>query len=136
MSRFLGIDYGSKRVGLAISDRSNIIAKPYKTLINKSENDLLNQIEIIIRDNNIKLIVIGLPLNMSGNDTIQTKSVRRFKKALLTIGLPIVFEDERLSSVSAKNSLILQNIKTGHNKSQIDKTAAALLLQQFLDKSR
>ena len=136
MSRFLGIDYGSKRVGLAISDRSNIIAKPYKTLINKSENDLLNQIEIIIRDNNIKLIVIGLPLNMSGNDTIQTKSVRRFKKALLTIGLPIVFEDERLSSVSAKNSLIFQNIKTGHNKSQIDKTAAALLLQQFLDKSR
>ena len=136
MSRFLGIDYGSKRVGLAISDRSNIIAKPYKTLINKSENDLLNQIEIIIRDNNIKLIVIGLPLNMSGNDTIQTKSVRRFKKALLTMGLPIVFEDERLSSVSAKNSLIFQNIKTGHNKSQIDKTAAALLLQQFLDKSR
>ena len=135
MSRFLGIDYGSKRVGLAISDRSNIIAKPYKTLINKSENDLLNQIEIIIRDNNIKLIVIGLPLNMSGNDTIQTKSVRRFKEALRKIGLPIVFEDERLSSVSAKNSLILQNIKTGHNKTQIDKTAAALLLQQFLDKS-
>ena len=135
MSRFLGIDYGSKRVGLAISDRSNIIAKPYKTLINKSENDLLNQIEIIIRDNNIKLIVIGLPLNMSGNDTIQTKSVRRFKEALRKIGLPIVFEDERLSSVSAKNSLILQKIKTGHNKSQIDKTAAALLLQQFLDKS-
>ena len=135
MSRFLGIDYGSKRVGLAISDRSNIIAKPYKTLINKSENDLLNQIKTIIRENNIKLIVIGLPLNMSGNDTIQTKSVRRFKEALLAIGLPIVFEDERLSSVSAKNSLILQKIKTGHNKSQIDKTAAALLLQQFLDKS-
>ena len=135
MSRFLGIDYGSKRVGLAISDRSNIIAKPYKTLINKSENDLLNQIEIVIRDNDIKLIVIGLPLNMSGNDTSQTKSVRRFKDGLHKLGLPIVFEDERLSSVSAKNSLIFQNIKTGHNKSQIDKTAAALLLQQFLDKS-
>ena len=135
MSRFLCIDYGSKRVGLAISDKSNIIAKPYKTLINKSENDLFSQIEIIIRDNNIKLIVIGLPLNMSGKDTSQTKSVRKFKETLHKVGLPIVFEDERLSSVSAKNSLIIQNIKTGHNKSQIDKTAAAIILQQFLDKS-
>ena len=135
MSRFLGIDYGSKRVGLAISDKSNIIAKPYKTLINKSENDLLNQIDTIIKDKNIKLIVIGLPLNMSGKDSSQTKSVRKFKETLDGIGLPIVFEDERLSSISAKNSLIFQNIKTGHNKLQIDKTAAAILLQQFLDKS-
>ena len=55
-----------------------------------------------------------------GKDTSQTKSVRKFKKMLRKAGLPIVFEDERLSSVSAKNSLIFQNIKTGHNKEDID----------------
>jgi len=135
MGRSLGIDFGEKRVGLAISDKSNLIASPFKTINYINKNDLVSQIEKIVIKNNIKNFVLGLPINMKGEDTAQTKTVRKFKESLSSLDLPIIYEDERLSSVSAKNSLILQNIKTGHNKSEIDKTAAAIILQQYLDKN-
>tara|TARA_Y100000741_G_C17994470_1_gene453432 strand:+ start:224 stop:637 length:414 start_codon:yes stop_codon:yes gene_type:complete len=135
MGRSLGIDFGEKRVGLAISDRSNLIASPFKTINYINENDLVNQLEKIVIENNIENFVLGLPINMKGEDTTQTKIVREFKESLSSLDLPIVYEDERLSSISAKNSLILQNIKTGHNKPEIDKTAAAIILQQYLDKN-
>ena len=135
MSRCIGIDLGSKRVGLAISDKINMIASPYKTLTFKNEQDLLDQLRLIIVDFKVKSIVLGLPLNMNGEDSAQTKKVREFKSVLSIFNLPIIFEDERLSSVSAKRSLVMQDIKTGHNKSEVDKRAAAIILQQFLDKN-
>ena len=135
MGRYLGIDFGEKRVGLAISDKSNLIASPFKTINYINKNDLVSQIEKIVIENNIENFVLGLPINMKGEDTAQTKTVRKFKESLSSLDIPIIYEDERLSSVSAKNSLILQNIKTGHNKSEIDKTAAAIILQQYLDKN-
>ena len=135
MGRALGIDFGERRVGLALSDKSNLIASPYKTLQYFSENDLISEIEKIVLDKKIEKFVIGLPLNLKGNDTAQTKNVRRFKKQLSILELPIIYEDERFSSIIAKNSLVLQNVKTGHNKSEIDRTAAAIILQQYLDKN-
>ena len=135
MGRALGIDFGTKRVGLALSDRSNMIASPYKTLNYLSEKDLITQLEIIVTKNDIEILVLGLPINMKGKDTAQTIKVRNFKEILSTLRIPIVYEDERLSSVSAINSLMLQNVKTGHNKPEIDKTAAAIILQQYLDKN-
>ena len=121
MGRTLGIDFGSKRVGLALSDRLNLIASPYKTLNYISEKELIAQLKSIVYENNIEIFVLGLPINMKGEDTIQTKKVRNFKKLLSGLGLPVIYEDERLSSISAKNSLVLQNIKTGHNKGEIDR---------------
>ena len=135
MGRALGIDFGTKRVGLALSDRSNMIASPYKTLNYVSEKDLITQLEIIVTKNDIEILVLGLPINMKGKDTAQTIKVRNFKEILSALRIPIVYEDERLSSVSAINSLMLQNVKTGHNKPEIDKTAAAIILQQYLDKN-
>ena len=135
MARALGIDYGEKRVGLALSDRLNLIASPYKTLQYISENDLISEIKKIVIDKEIGVFVIGLPLNMKGEDSDQTKKVRRFKNLLSILELPIIYEDERFSSIIAKNSLVLQNVKTGHNKSEIDRTAAAIILQQYLDKN-
>ena len=135
MGRALGIDFGTKRVGLALSDRSNMIASPYKTLNYVSEKDLINQLETIVTKNDIEILVLGLPINMKGEDTAQTMKVRNFKEILSTLKIPIVYEDERLSSVSAINSLMFQNVKTGHNKPEIDKTAAAIILQQYLDKN-
>ena len=135
MGRSLGIDFGEKRVGLAISDKSKLIASPFKTINYVNKNDLVRQLEKIVIENNIENFILGLPINMKGEDTAQTKTVRKFKESLSSLDLPIIYEDERLSSVSAKNSLILQNIKTGHNKSEIDKTAAAIILQQYLDKN-
>ena len=134
MARALGIDFGEKRVGLALSDKLNIIASPYKTIQYVSETELINQIKKIVIEKEIGIFVIGLPLNMKGQDSAQTKKVRSFKKLLSKLELPIVYEDERFSSIIAKNSLVLQNVKTGHNKSEIDRTAAAIILQQYLDK--
>ena len=134
MGRCIGIDLGAKRVGLALSDSLNIIASPFKTLAFIDNDDLIAKLSNIINNNNVKTIILGLPLNMSGVDTEQTKKVRRFKDSLTKLNIPILFEDERLSSVSAKKSLVMQNVKTGHNKAEIDRTAAAIILQQFLDK--
>ena len=135
MARILGIDFGEKRVGLALSDRLNLIASPYKTIQYASENDLLNKIKKIVCDKEVEIFVLGLPLNMKGQDSNQTKKVRSFKKLLSILEIPIFYEDERFSSKVAKNSLVLQNVKTGHNKSLIDKTAAAIILQQYLDRN-
>ena len=134
MGRCIGIDLGTKRVGLALSDSLNIIASPFKTLTFIDNDDLISKLSNVINDNNVKTIILGLPLNMSGVDTAQTKKVRTFKNVLAKLNIPIFFEDERLSSVSAKKSLVMQNVKTGHNKAEIDRTAAAIILQQFLDK--
>ena len=134
MGRSLGIDLGSRRVGIALSDNSNIIASPFKTLVYNNQKDLVNQLGELIDEFNIKTIVLGLPLSMNGIDSPQTKKIRDFKSSLLTFNIPIIYEDERLSSVSAKKSMVIQNIKTGHNKSEIDMRAAAIILQQYLDK--
>ena len=134
MGRCIGIDLGTKRVGLALSDSLNIIASPFKTLTFIDNDDLVSKLSDIINDNNVKTIILGLPLNLSGVDTEQTKKVRTFKASLAKLNIPILYEDERLSSVSAKKSLVMQNVKTGHNKAEIDRTAAAIILQQFLDK--
>jgi len=136
MGRFLAIDFGEKRVGLALSDPMKIIAKPFKTIFYSNQNDLINKIALIIKDKKIEKIILGLPKGLKGNNTSQTNIVIEFYKYIKDkIDTPIVMEDERLSSVSAKKSLILQDIKTGHNKALIDETAAAIFLQLYLDKN-
>ena len=134
MGRLLAIDYGEKRLGLAISDPNQIISKPLKTIILSDSQYLYNELEKIISDYEIQKLIIGLPLGMDGKNTQQTSKVEAFKEDLQNkISIPVILFDERLSSVSAKKSLISQGIKTGHNKSKIDQTAAAIFLQHFLD---
>ena len=132
MSRVLGIDYGDSRVGLALSDPMKIIAKPFKTLDNNI--DLLSDLKTVIDNNDVTQLVVGYPLNMKGEITPQTKKVDNFILLLQSkFDLIVTRIDERLSSVSAINSLINQGIKTGHNKSKIDQTAAAIFLQHYID---
>ena len=134
MSIILAIDYGEKRLGLAISDPNQIISKPLKTIILSDSQYIYNELEKIISDYEIQKLIIGLPLGMDGKKTQQTSKVEAFKEDLQNkISIPVILFDERLSSVSAKKSLISQGIKTGHNKSKIDQTAAAIFLQHFLD---
>ena len=133
MGRILGVDYGEIRIGLSLSDNTKRIAFPFKTIKNKNIDFLLDFFRKLNSEKNIESIVIGLPLGMNGKDTLQTKNVRIFSKSLSILGLPIFFQDERLTSLSAKKSLIKQNIKTGHNKEKIDEIAATIFLQQFLD---
>ena len=133
MGRVLGVDYGSSRVGLALSDPQKIIASPLHTLINNGNDRLKKKLVELIKKKNVEYIVIGLPIGLKGQETSQTKIVREFAEEMRSLALPVYFQDERLSSLSAKKSLIEQNVKTGHNKSFIDSTAAAIFLQQFLD---
>lgn len=134
MGRILGIDYGDSRIGLALSDPLKIIASPYKTIRNKGREPLLDTLKSIISEQDVEIIVLGLPIGMKGQETTQTKKVRDFSESMSVLKVPIHLEDERLSSVSAEKSMIQQNIKTGHHKSMIDERAAAILLQQYLDK--
>ena len=133
MTRVLGIDYGDSRVGLALSDPMRIIAKPLKTL--KNNKNLFTELKLIVEENSVNEFVVGYPINMKGKHTLQTKKVDEFINLLeRNFDLAITKIDERLSSISAINSLVQQGIKTGYNKSKIDDTSAAIILQEFLDK--
>ena len=133
MGRVLGIDYGDSRVGLALSDPLKIIASPYKTIKNKGSDFLIEEIKNIRILEDIEYLVLGLPIGLKGQEKKKTTKVRNFGNILSSLQIDVHLQDERLSSISAKKSLIHQNIKTGFNKQMIDKTAAAILLQQFLD---
>ena len=134
MGRVLGIDYGDSRIGLAMSDPLKIIASPFNTIRNEGNEKCLQVFQSLIKEKDVEAIVVGLPIGLKGQETVQTKKVREFADLLYALKLPIHLEDERLSSVSAEKSMIQQNIKTGHNKGLIDQRAAAIILQQFLDK--
>jgi len=135
LNRILAIDYGDKKVGLALSDPMKIIAKPYKTIINDSKESLLNDIIQIIKLKDIDEIVVGLPKTLKNTYSEQTYKVKDFIDYITSsLDINIAIVDERLSSIEAKRSLINQGIKTGHNKKDVDMTAAALFLQNYLDK--
>ena len=134
MGRFLAIDYGARRVGLALSDPLKMIASPYRTIIKKNNTILIEEIERIIAAEDVELTIIGLPLGMAGQKTEQTKKVEKFVDKLTDRGIIIKYEDERWSSVAAKRSMKEQNIKSGYNKGLVDQTAAAIFLQQYLDR--
>ena len=133
MGRILGIDYGDVRIGLALTDPLKIIASPFRTIQNRNNDFIIKELDFIINEKKIETLVIGLPIGLNSQETIQTKKVRLFADLIKILGIPIYFQDERLSSISAKKSLMIQNIKTGSNKSMIDKAAAAIFLQQFID---
>ena len=134
--RILSIDYGTSRVGFAVSDPLHIIATPLKTIKNKSIQDLLKQIGLIVKEYDIKSIVVGLPLGLNGKETKQTETVKLFSETLGKNNYKVIFEDERFTTVLAKKELIKQKISTGKNKSLIDQVSAAFILQNYLDKKK
>ena len=134
MSRVLGIDYGERRIGLALSDPMGIIAKPLKVIDRNITTDYISEILNTSIEKNANVIVVGLPLTLRGDYSKQTIVVQEFIEELTQAGhIPVVSIDERLSSVAAKKSLQEQGVKTGHEKGRVDETAAAILLQEYLD---
>jgi len=134
--RILSIDYGTSRVGFAVSDPLHIIGTPLKTIKNKSIQDLLKQIGLIVKEYDIKSIVVGLPLGLNGKETKQTETVKLFSETLGKNNYKVIFEDERFTTVLAKKEIIKQKISTGRNKSLIDQVSAAFILQSYLDKKK
>ena len=137
MNRILAIDYGDVRVGLALSDLTHTIATPFRTLNYENINHLLDQLSEIIKDNEVEQIVVGIPYNMKGVDTKQTEKVRDFIVILKDkLGMPINLIDERLTSSEAEKYMHQMDIKTGFNKDSIDKIAASIILQEYLDTNK
>ena len=135
MGRLLGIDHGDRRIGLALSDPIPLIASPYKTLVIDSQQEAINTILKIVDDKDVSLIVIGKPVGLKGHDTEQTKHVIKFANKLKEYDLEIVLQDERLTSVSAEKSYRQEGYDLRGKKELIDETAAAILLQQYIDKN-
>ena len=134
MSRYLGVDYGERRIGLALSDPLGIIAKPFTIIDTKKERYPSKKIAAIASENEVIGIVVGIPYTLQGTESPQTIKVQNFIESLKqSTYTKIIGVDERLSSVSAEKALIEQGVKTGHNKGRIDETAAAIILQEYLD---
>ena len=134
MGRLLALDIGERRIGVALSDPMHIIASPHSIIDRKITPDYMDEIQKLISEQEVEALVIGLPLTLRNNVSQQTQKVQLIIKELNTeLTLPIHTVDERFSSVSAENALKLKGVKTGHNKGEIDKTAAAIFLQEFLD---
>ncbi len=124
--RILGIDYGSKRVGLAISDESHTLAREFGI---QSPEQFWKEIEGLVAEQEIERIIIGLPLNMSGEPTDSTRRVQEFcDKLEEKVSIPIEYMDERLSSVMAGN--------LPGGKKDIDSLAAQIILQNYLDRQK
>lgn len=134
--RIIGLDLGTKTLGVAVSDQTETIASGITTLRfseNESEN-CFNELRKIIELYNAKLIVIGLPKNMNntyGEATLRTKEFSR--KLTEEFNIEVVMQDERLSSVAANNVLLLADLSRKKRKSKVDTVAATIILQSYLD---
>lgn len=137
MTRILGIDYGERRIGLAVSDPTHVIAQPLTTLTRDDSEALWDQLAAIITEQEIEAIVVGYPITLGGTASQQTEAVDRFIDGLQErYSLTVRRFDERLTSIAARKALIQQGVKTGHHKGAVDRTAAALMLQDYLDSQR
>ena len=132
--RLIGLDLGSKRIGVSICDEKQLIATPFKTLNRTTAKELINELKIIIEENNIQGIIIGNPLNMDGSSGSSAQSVKDTSDNIeKSINLPICLWDERLSTVGAFNLSSQLDVNVSKREKKIDENAAAFILQGALD---
>ena len=132
--RLIGLDLGSKRIGVSICDEKQLIATPLKTINRNTLNELISELKVIIDENNIKGIVIGNPLNMDGSSGRSAQSVKdTSQKIEENINIPICLWDERLSTVGAFNLSSQLDINVSKREKKIDENAAAFILQGAID---
>ena len=132
--RFIGLDLGSKRIGVSICDERQSIATPFKTINKTNTNVLIDELKIIIKDNNIGGIIIGNPVNMDGSLGRSAQSVNDVASNISkSIDLPVILWDERLSTVGAFNLSSLLDVNVSKRVKTIDQNAAAFILQGAID---
>lgn len=137
--RYLGLDLGSKTLGIAISDTTKTIASTLKTLYFKDENyeSLIEPLREIILDNDIEKIVLGLPKNMDNSLGMRANITLEFKRMLENaFKIEVIMEDERLTSVISNNILIEADMSRKKRKKKVDGIAAQIILQSYLDKMK
>ena len=135
--RIIGLDYGTKTVGVAVSDSLGITAQAVETITRKEENKLrqtLARIEALIDEYNVEEIVVGLPKNMNNTIGERAEACREFADKLeRRTGLPVIMRDGRLTTVSADNVLKECGVRRENRKAVVDKIAAVFILQGYLD---
>ena len=132
--RLIGLDLGSKRIGVSICDEKQLIATPFKTINRNTLTELISELKVIIDENNIKGIIIGNPLNMDGSSGRSAQSVKdTSQKIEENINIPICLWDERLSTVGAFNLSSQLDINVSKREKKIDENAAAFILQGAID---
>ena len=133
-SRLVGLDLGSKRIGVSICDEKQSIATPFKTINKTNNDDLINELKKIIEENNIKGIIIGHPINMDGTLGPSAQSVSDVSKNIdKNIEVDVCLWDERLSTVGAFNLSSQLDINVSKREKNIDQKAAAFILQGAID---
>ena len=132
--RLIGLDLGSKRIGVSICDEKQLIATPLKTINRNSLKDLIDELRFIINENDIKGIIVGNPLNMDGSSGRSAQSVKDTTENIeKNLDIPICLWDERLSTVGAFNLSSQLDINVNKREKKIDENAAAFILQGALD---
>ena len=132
--RLIGLDLGSKRIGVSICDDKQLIATPLKTINRNSLKDLVDELRLIINENDIKGIIIGNPLNMDGSSGRSAQSVKDTTENIeKNLDIPICLWDERLSTIGAFNLSSQLDINVSKREKKIDENAAAFILQGALD---
>jgi putative Holliday junction resolvase len=132
--RILAIDHGTVRMGLALSDELGIIAQPMEFVPAQPVDKFLARLKEIIQQKQVELLLVGMPRNMDGSYGPAAAKVREFVEALKThVSVPIKTWDERLTSAQANRLLIQADVRRDQRKQKVDKTAAAILLQSYLE---
>jgi putative Holliday junction resolvase len=130
----MSIDYGDKRIGIAVTDPLGMFATPFSTIENKSDSHVMSEIQAIVSSLQVQKIVLGLPLNKDAEDTPKTLQVRAFfQKLSLSVGIPICLWNELYSTCEANDILKSRGIGWKDSKKIIDQIAAAVILQSYID---
>ena len=133
-SRLIGLDLGKKRIGISICDESQSIATPFKTLQKSNNEVFIKELKIIIKENNVKGIIIGNPINMDGSVGRSSQSVKDVASNISkSVNLPICLWDERLSTTGAFNLSSQLDVNVSKRVKNIDQNAAAFILQGAID---
>jgi len=132
--RILALDHGTKRIGVAVSDEMKMIASPLEYIFAEPFAEFLARLREILREKEVELVIIGMPRNMDGSYGPAALKVQEFVAVLKdAVAIPIKTLDERLTTVQAQRFLIQGNVRREKRKEKVDKTAAAILLQSYLD---
>jgi len=133
----MGLDYGSKTIGVAVSDPLGLTAQGVETIKRRSREEDIARVEELIAAFGVEEVVVGLPLNMDGSAGPMAHQAERFANRIRRkLGLPVHLWDERLTTVAAERSLLRGDLSRAHRHRLIDRTAAQLILQSYLDASK
>ena len=134
MTRIMGLDVGSARIGVALSDESRLVASPFDTVIRTSDRSALGDLCRLAGEQGVTLIVVGLPLALDGSEQDSSRDARAIAESLRRrTRMEVVVWDERLTTVQAERALLEGGVRRGRRREVIDRVAAAVMLQSYLD---